>query len=40
MSAREEQWFLTDKRLIFATDNEKIFKEWISNLRGIHKHIN
>lgn len=29
MSDREESWFLTDKRLIFATDNEKIYKEWI-----------
>jgi len=29
MSDREEQWFLMDKRLIFASENEKIFKEWV-----------
>eukprot|EP00347_Sterkiella_histriomuscorum_P015858 403355417 len=37
MSEREENWFLMDKRLIFATDNESVFKEWTSSLNELIK---
>lgn len=37
MSEREENWFLMDKRLIFATDNEKIFKEWTASINDLVK---
>ena len=32
MSDREEQWFLMDKRLLFASDDERIAQAWIKNL--------
>ena len=37
MSVRDEQWFLGDKRLIFACDDEEVFKIWIIKLRTILK---
>ena len=37
MSDREEQWFMADKRLIFACDDELIFKEWVTSLKELHK---
>ncbi len=35
MSDREEQWFLTDKRLIFASDDQKVAEVWIQKLQDI-----
>ena len=32
MSDREEAWFLADKRFIFATNDEKVYKEWAKSL--------
>jgi hypothetical protein len=39
MSQREEQWFLMDKRLIFASEDEKVFNEWVASLDGLIKII-
>ena len=28
---------MTDKRLIFACDDERIFKEWVNSLKELNK---
>ena len=35
MSDREEQWFLMDKRLIFASENQNVFREWVKSLTDL-----
>ncbi|CDW78900.1 UNKNOWN [Stylonychia lemnae] len=37
MSDREEQFFLIDKRLIFATENKKDFQQWLEGLSDLIK---
>ena len=35
MSNRDEQWFLGDKKLIFACDDLDVFEEWIKSLKEV-----
>ena len=40
MSMRSEEWFLADKRLIFACEDQDIYREWVSKLKQIIPGIN
>lgn len=35
MSNRDEQWFLGDKKLLFACDDLDIFTEWVRSLKEL-----
>ena len=35
MSERQSEWFLTDKRLIFACNNFADFKSWITKIEDL-----
>ncbi len=35
MSDREQHWFFLDRRLIFATDRPKVYREWLRSLNKL-----